>query len=58
VEAVQRISTHHRLGQFRDHVATRRGRNIGAVAAARGLITLVFYGLRDGHIRCLHHTSA
>jgi transposase len=58
VEAVQRISTHHRLGQFRDHVATRRGRNIGVVAAARELITLVFYGLRDGHIRCLHHTSA
>ncbi|MDQ3826473.1 MAG: IS110 family transposase [Actinomycetota bacterium] len=58
VEAVQRISTQHRLGQFRDQVATRRGRNIGVVAAARELITLVFYGLRDGHIRCLHPTSA
>jgi transposase len=58
VEAVQCISTHHRLGQFRDQVATRRGRNIGVGAAARELITLVFYGLRDGHIRCLHHTSA
>ena len=58
VEAVQRISTHHRLGRFRDQVATRRGRNIGVVAAARELITLVFYGLRDGHIRCLHPTSA
>ena len=58
VEAVQRISTHHRLGRFRDQVATHRGRNIGVVAAARELITLVFYGLRDGHIRCLHPTSA
>jgi hypothetical protein len=58
VEAVQRISTHHRLGQFCDQVATRRGRNIGVVAAARELITLVFYGLRDGYIRCLNRTSA
>ena len=37
----------------RDRVAARRGRNIGTVAAARELITLVFYGLRDHHIRCL-----
>ena len=34
----------------RDQVGARRGRNIGKVAAAREL-TLVFYGLRDGHIR-------
>jgi hypothetical protein len=39
--------------QRRDRVAERRGRNIGVVAAARDLITLVFYGLRDHHIRCL-----
>jgi hypothetical protein len=58
VEAVQRISTHHRLGQIRDQVGVRRGRNIGVIVAVRELITLVFYGLRDGHIRCLHHTSA
>lgn len=58
VEAVQRISTHHRLGQIRDQVGARRGRNIGVVAAARELITLVFYGLRDGHIRCLRRASA
>ena len=53
VEAVQRVSRHTRLGQTRDRVAERRGRNIGVVAAARELITLVFYGLRDHHIRCL-----
>jgi hypothetical protein len=28
---------------------------IAKVAAARELLTLVFYGLRDGHIRCLTH---
>jgi transposase len=53
VEAVQRVSAHTRLGQVRDRVGERRGRNIGVVAAARELITLVFYGLRDHHIRCL-----
>jgi transposase len=58
VEAVQRVSRHHRLGQIRDQVGCRRGRNIGVVAAARELITLVFSGLRDEHIRCLHRTSA
>jgi transposase len=53
VEAVQRVSGHTRLGQHRDRVAARRGRNIGVVAAARELLTLVFYGLRDHHIRAL-----
>jgi len=33
--------------------AKRRGANIGKVAAARKPLTLVYYGLRDGHIRCL-----
>ena len=53
VEAVQRVGAHTRLGQIRDRVGERRGRNIGVVAAARELIVLVFYGLRDHHIRCL-----
>jgi hypothetical protein len=53
VEAVQRVPAHTRVGQVRDRVAARRGRNIGVVAAARELSTLVFYGLRDGRIRCL-----
>jgi hypothetical protein len=47
---VQRVPAHTRLGQRRDRVAERRGHNIGVVAAARDLITLVFYGLRDHHI--------
>ena len=53
VEAVQRVGGHTRLGQVRDRVAARRGRNIGVVAAARELTELVFYGLRDGRLRCL-----
>ncbi len=53
VEAGQRVGPQTRLGQVRDRVAVRRGRNIGVVAAARELITLVFYGMRDHHIRAL-----
>ena len=58
VEAVQRVGAHTRLGQTRDRVAARRGRNIGVVAAARELTGLVFYGLRDHHIRCLRTSPA
>jgi uncharacterized DUF497 family protein len=58
VEAVQRVSAHTRLGQVRDRIGERRGHNIGVVAAARELITLVFYGLRDHHIRCLSARAA
>ena len=44
------------LGAIREQVAQRRdNRNIGAVAAARRQLELVFYGLRDHHIRALHH---
>jgi transposase len=53
VEAVQRVGAHTRTGAVRERVAARRGRNIGVVAAARELVELVFYGLRDGHIRRL-----
>jgi transposase len=53
IEAVQRLPAHTRLGSMRDRIGERRGRNIGVVAAARELTGLVFYGLRDHHIRCL-----
>jgi transposase len=53
VEAVQRMPAHTRLGQIRDQVGERRGRNIGVVAAARELTELVFFGLRDGDVRRL-----
>jgi transposase len=53
VEAVQRIGPHTGLGQRRDQIGARRGRNIAVVAAARELTELVYWGLRDGHIRRL-----
>lgn len=36
------------------NVAERRGLMIGRVAAARKLLGLVYYGLRDGEVRCLN----
>jgi len=54
IEAVQRVPADSPLGGYRDRVASRRGRNIGKVAAARELIECVFYALRDGHVRRLH----
>jgi transposase len=53
VEAVQRVPAHTPMGAVRARVGERRGTNIGTVAAARELTELVFYGLRDGHIRRL-----
>jgi len=38
-------------------VGERRGTQIGRVAAARKLLILVYYGLRDGKIRCLAETG-
>jgi len=46
-------------GAAKNAIIARRGReakNIAKVAAARKLLTLVFYGLRDGQIRCLSTT--
>ncbi len=39
-------------------IAERRGTNIARVAAARKLLTLVYYGMRDGEIRCLTQEAA
>ena len=57
VEAIQRLPAEFKLRADRDRIADRRGRNIAKVAAARRLLTLVFYGLRDGHIRCLQQAA-
>src|SRR5204862_6346799 len=38
-----------------ERIAKRRGRNIAKVAVARQILTLCYYGLRDGEIRCLTH---
>jgi transposase len=53
VEAIQKLPIDVKLRADRDRIADRRGKGIGKVAAARRLLTLVYYGLRDGHIRCL-----
>jgi transposase len=53
VEAVGRQNGTSPVAVLRHRVAERRGRSIGRVAAARKLLTLVYYGLRDGEIRCL-----
>ena len=38
-------------------IAERRGKNKARVAIARRVLTLVYYGLRDGEIRCLTPTA-
>ena len=58
VESVQLLPARTRVGAVRDRVAARRGRNIGVVAAARVQLELVFYALRDHHVRALHQPQA
>lgn len=53
VESVQILPGTTLVGQFRDRVATRRGHNIGIVAAARRQLEYVYYALRDHHVRAL-----
>jgi transposase len=58
VEAAQKIpASAGWLVSTRARIADRRGRNIATVAVARKLLTLVYYGLRDGHIRALHRAA-
>jgi transposase len=59
IEAAQKIPTSAGwLVSTRARIADRRGRNIATVAVARKLLTLVYYGLRDGHIRVLQTNAA
>ncbi len=56
IEAVQRVPRDSVTGAVKNAIIARRGkeaRNIAKVAAARRLLTLVFYGMRDGRIRRL-----
>ncbi len=53
VEAVVRYHGGDPIAPAFMRIAKRRGQMIGRVAAARKLLTLVFYGLRDGEVRCL-----
>jgi transposase len=54
VEAAQHVPS--RGGPLREQferIAKRRGRRVARVAVARQILTLCYYGLRDGEIRCL-----
>ena len=56
IEAIQRTPAGFGPRDAKDAIIARRGagaRNIAKVAAARRLLTLIYYGLRDGQIRCL-----
>jgi transposase len=53
VEAVSRQRGDTPIRAHHQRVGERRGKQIGRVAAARKLLILVYYGLRDGEIRCL-----
>jgi transposase len=58
VEAAQKITTGSGpLRELFERVAKRRGRKIAKVAVAREILTLAYYGLRDGEIRCLARRS-
>jgi hypothetical protein len=53
VEATQRLPRASKQAADFHRIADRRGTGIGRVAAASKLLTLVYYGLRDGQVRCL-----
>jgi transposase len=62
VEAVARYHGGDPIAPTFRRIAERRGGKVGnkiaKVAAARKLLTLVYYGLRDGEIRCLTKKAA
>ena len=58
--AVETVARYHGgifEGSFQS-IAERRGKNKATVAVARKVLTLVYYGLRDGEIRCLKSPRA
>jgi transposase len=53
IEAISHVRGGPKLKADYHRIADRRGINIARAAVARKLLTLVFYGLRDGELRCL-----
>src|SRR5215470_17267173 len=56
IEAIQHVPAGHPLRERKDNILARRGKeakNIAKVAAARQLLTWVFYAMRDGQVRSL-----
>jgi transposase len=61
VEAIQRQPAGTPIRDAKDRIIARRGkeaRNIARVAAARQLLTCVFYAMRDGQVRSLAARAA
>lgn len=57
VEAATRQRGAGPLRDLQHRLEQRRGNKIARVAVARRVLTLVYYGLRDGEIRCLATTG-
>ena len=56
IEAIQHAPPASLPGEVKQRIIARRGeqaKHIAKVAAARRLLTLACYGMRDGHLRCL-----
>lgn len=54
--AIEAVARYHGGAPIRasyQRTAARRGNKVARVAAARKLLSLVYYGLRDGEVRCL-----
>jgi len=58
IEAVTKYRGGPKLRADYHRIAERRGKFKARVAVARKLLTLVYYGLRDGEIRCLDQQVA
>jgi transposase len=58
VEGISRYHGGEVLANSYQRIAKRRGRNKARVAVARKVLTLAYYGLRDGEIRCLAPAAA
>lgn len=59
--AIEAVVRYHGGEAFREQfavIAARCGRNKANVAIARKVLTLVYYGLRDGEVRCLQDPKA
>jgi len=53
IESVQILPKTSHIGAVRERVGAKRGRHIGVVAAARKQLELVYWAIRDHHVRAL-----
>jgi transposase len=58
IEGISRYHGGPHLAVEFHRIAERRGRNKARVAIARRVLTLAYYGLRDGEIRCINQEAA